>query len=101
MITSEERDLIRNEMKRFVQKLDLTETQQGKLHAALTDAYQDLREYTRQHPDSPKEDLEKRLAANRNSVRERLATFLTAEQLTEWDAEVVRGKKFLGQRLAA
>jgi len=101
MISSEERDLIRNELNGIVQTLDLTDKQQGSVHAALTDAYDDLREYKRQNPDASKEDLVKRLAANRDSVRERLGKFLSAEQLAQWDAELARAKEFLGQKFAA
>jgi uncharacterized coiled-coil DUF342 family protein len=101
MITSQERDLIRNELKRFAGMLDLSDKQRGKLHEALTDAYQNLREYEREHPEASSEDLLKRLTENRDSVRKSVAAFLTAEQLTQWDAEITRGKKFLGQKLAA
>jgi hypothetical protein len=101
MITSGELDLIRNEMKRIVQTLDLTDKQQGRVRATLADAYQDLSEYKRQHPSASNEDLVKRLAANRDSVRKSLAEFLTAEQLTQWDDELARGKEFLGQKLAS
>ena len=101
MISSEERDLIRNELKRIVQTLDLTDKQQGRVHAALTDAYQNLHEYKRRHLGASNEDLVKRLAANRESVRESLAKFLSAEQLARWDAEFARAKEFLGQKFAA
>jgi|HubBroStandDraft_6_1064221.scaffolds.fasta_scaffold2289036_1 hypothetical protein len=101
MITSGEGDIIRNELNRFVQRLDLTDRQQGRVRAALADAYQDLREYKRDHPNASNEDFVRRVAANQDSVRKNVAAFLTEEQLTQWDAEVSRVKEFLGQKLAA
>lgn len=36
---------------------------------------------------------------NRAEIHERVAAFLSPEQLGKWDNEVAKAKEFLGQRL--
>jgi hypothetical protein len=67
----------------------------------LAEAYDKVREYKQQNPGVTKEDLIKKVADNRATIRQRLVGFLSPEQLTKWDAEATKAKEFLGQKLAA
>jgi periplasmic protein CpxP/Spy len=100
-LSSEQREQVAGELKRFATELNLSEDQKQRLHYFLTDAYQKLQEYREQNPNVSKEDLIKRIAENRAEIRERLVSFLTPDQLTTWDAELAKAKEFLGQKLAA
>ncbi|HEX7284764.1 MAG TPA: hypothetical protein VF532_01190 [Candidatus Angelobacter sp.] len=100
-LTQEQRDTISNELKKFGADLNLSEEQKGKFHAFLTESYGKLQEYKSQNPTATKEDIIKKVAANRTQLRERLVNFLTPEQLQKWDAGVARAKEFLGHKIAA
>ena len=67
----------------------------------LTEAREKIEDYKQQNPNASKEDLIKRVAANRTTLRERLEGFLNTEQLRKWDGEVAKAKEFLGQKIAA
>jgi hypothetical protein len=101
MLTSEQRDVVANELKRFGADLNLSEEQKQKLHTFMTEASEKVHEYRQQNPNATREDLAKKLIDNRAYLRERLVNFLTPEQLVKWDAEVAKAKEFLGQKLAA
>jgi hypothetical protein len=44
--------------------------------------------------------LIKKVTGNRTTIRQRLLSFLTPEQLTKWDVEATKAEEFLGQKLA-
>jgi Spy/CpxP family protein refolding chaperone len=90
----------RGELRRFATGLNLSEDQKQKLHGFLTEASEKLQEYKQQNPGATKEDLIKKVAGNRTTIRQRPLSFLTPEQLTKWDAEATKAKEFLGQKLA-
>ena len=100
-ITPEQREMVASELKRFATDLNLSEEQKQKLHGFLSEAYDKVHEYKQQNPAVTKEDLIKKVADNRATIRQRLVSFLTPEQLTKWDAEATKAKEFLGQKLAA
>jgi periplasmic protein CpxP/Spy len=100
-LTTEQRDAVANELKRFGADLNLSDDQKQKLQGFMTEASEKLQEYRQQNPNASKEDLIKKVADNRATIRQRLVNFLTPEQLTKWDAEAAKAKEFLGQRLAA
>jgi Spy/CpxP family protein refolding chaperone len=100
-ITPEQREMVAGELKRFATDLNLSEDQKQKLHGFLSEAYDKVQEYKQQNPGVTKEDLIKKVADNRATIRQRLVSFLTPEQLTKWDAEATKAKEFLGQKLAA
>ncbi len=100
-LTFEQRETLGNELKRFGTDLNLSQDQTDKLHSFLSSAYENLQEYKTQNPHATKEDLLKKVADNRTSIRQRLVSFLTPEQLTKWDAAAGKAKEFLGQKLAA
>src|SRR5262245_50427811 len=100
-LTSEQRDQIASELKRFATDLNLSDDQKEKLRTSLSEAYEKIQDYKHQNPNATREDLMRRVADDRASIRQRVVNFLTPEQLTKWDAEVARAKEFLGQKIAA
>jgi hypothetical protein len=96
----DELNTIANELKRFGTELNLSDTQREQLKTFLTEKYQKLQEFKQQNPNATKDDLARNLATLRSAGREKLAKFLTSDQLTKWDAEVAKAKDFLGQRAA-
>ena len=100
-LTQEQRDMVASELKRFGTDLNLSEDQKQKLSGFLTEASEKVQEYKKQNPNASKDDLIKRITANRAEIRDRLKNFLNPEQLTKWDTEVAKAKEFLGQKLAA
>ena len=100
-LTPEQRDQVANELKRFATDLNLSDEQKEKLRTSLAEGYEKVQEYRQQNPNASKEDLIKKVADNRASIRQRLVNFLTPEQLTKWDAEAAKAKEFLGQKIAA
>ena len=100
-LTQEQRDLVVDELRRFATDLNLSEDQKQKLQGFLSEASEKLQEYKQQNPNVSREDLIRKVADNRATIRQRLISFLTPEQLTKWDAEAAKAKEFLGQKLAA
>ena len=100
-LTPEQRDAVVSELKSIGASLNLSDEQKQKLQAFMAEASEKVQDYRQQNPNASKEDLMKRIADNRASIRQRLTNFLTPDQLTKWDAEVSKAKEFLGQKLAA
>ena len=100
-LSTEEREEVATELKRFASDLNLSDDQKQKLHAALTDAREKIAEYMQQNPTTTKADVINKVVANRDAIRQRVVSFLSPEQLKKWDAEKEKAKDFLGQRIAA
>ncbi|HEV2396618.1 MAG TPA: hypothetical protein VGS27_06740 [Candidatus Sulfotelmatobacter sp.] len=100
-LSTEEREQVATELKRFAGDLNLTDDQKEQLRVALTDAREKIAEYMQQNPNTTKADVITKIVANRDAIRQRLVNFLTPEQLMKWDAEKAKAKEFLGQKLAA
>jgi periplasmic protein CpxP/Spy len=100
-LNPELRDKLTGEMKQFSTSLNLSEEQKQKLQESLSQAYQKIQEYKQQNPGASREDLVRKVAENRDSIRQRLVSFLTPEQLTKWDSEIAKAKDFLIQRAAS
>jgi hypothetical protein len=101
LLTPEQRAVVASELKQIGAKLNLSSEQKEKLEAFMTEASEKVHEYREQHPNASREDLIKKVADNRASIRQRLVNFLSPEQLKTWDAEIAKAKEFLGQKLAA
>ena len=101
ILTAEQRETVAGELKRFATELNLSDDQRQKLSTFLAEAREKVEEYKQQNPGATREDLIKKVTANRTALRERLVNFLTPEQLTKWDAGVANAKEFLGQKVAA
>jgi periplasmic protein CpxP/Spy len=100
-ITSQEREQVVAELKRFGQDLNLTDQQREKLQSALVDARERVAEYLKSHPNTSRADIVAKVKENRAEIRQRVANFLSPDQLTKWDAEVAKAKEFLGQKMEA
>ena len=100
-LTPEQRNMVVNEMKKIGTSLNLSEEQKEKLHDFMIEAQEKVQEFKQQNPNATPADLVKKVADNREAIRQRVVHFLTPEQLTKWDAEVSKAKEFLGQKVAA
>jgi predicted HTH transcriptional regulator len=100
-LSTEEREQVLTELKRFAGDLNLTDDQKEKLRVALTDAREKIAEYMQQNPNTTKADVINKVVANRDAIRQRVEGFLSPEQLKKWDDEKAKAKDFLGQKIAA
>jgi anti-sigma regulatory factor (Ser/Thr protein kinase) len=100
-LSTEEREEVATELKRFASDLNLTDDQKEKLQVALTEAREKIAEYMQQNPNTTKADVISKIVANRDAIRQRVVAFLSPEQLEKWDAEKAKAKDFLGQKIAA
>ena len=100
-LSTEEREQVVTELKRFASDLNLTDDQKEKLRVALTEAREKIAEFLQQNPNTTKADVISTVVANRDAIRQRVVNFLSPEQLEKWDAEKAKAKDFLGQRIAA
>ena len=98
-MTTENREQVASELKRFAADLKLTEDQKEKLHTALADGRERVGEYMQAHPTTTKADIAAKVKEHRGAIHDRIARFLSPEQLGKWDNEVAKAKEFLGQRL--
>ena len=99
-MSPEKRDAVAIELKRFAQELNLSDAQKEQLKAQLADKHEKLQEFQRQYPNISRNDLVKKIASVRGTLREQVVRFLTPQQLEKWDAEVSKAKEFLGHSIA-
>ena len=100
-LSTEEREQVATELKRFASDLNLTDDQKEQLRVALTEAREKIAEYLQQNPNTTKADVISKVLANRDAIRQRVVTFLSPEQLKKWDDEKAKAREFLGQKIAA
>src|SRR6185369_7977816 len=100
-LSTEEREQVATELKRFASDLNLTDDQKEKLRVALTEAREKIADYMQQNPNTTKADVISKVVANRDAIRQRVVSFLSPEQLKKWDDEKAKAKEFLGQKIAA
>ena len=100
-LTSEQRDQVATELKRFAQDLNLSDEQKEKLHAALAEGREKIAEYIKNNPNTSKADVIAKVKTHRTEIRQRVVNFLSPEQLSKWDSEVAKAKEFLGQKVDA
>jgi hypothetical protein len=100
-LTPDQREELAAELKRFSTALALSDAQKEQLKTALTEAYGKLQEFKQRNPSVMKEELVQKIAANRSALRERVVAFLSAQQLTTWDAEMAKAKEVLGAKAAS
>ena len=98
-MTPEERVQVATELKRFAGDLNLTDQQKEKLHAALAEEREKVGEYLKTHPNTNQAEIIAHVKEHRTEIHQRVAAFLSPEQLSKWDSEVAKAKEFLGQRL--
>ena len=100
-MSPEKLDAVAIELKRFAQELNLSDSQKEQLKAQLADKHAKLQEFQQQNPNISRNDLVKKIASVRGTLREQVVRFLTPQQLEKWDAEVSKAKQFLGHSIAA
>lgn len=100
-ITSQEREQVATELKRFGQELNLNDQQKEKLQSALVEARERVADYLKSHPNTSRADIIAKVKEHRAEIRQRVVNFLTPDQLTKWDAEVAKAKEFLGHKMEA
>jgi predicted HTH transcriptional regulator len=100
-ITTQEREQVKSELKRFGQDLNLTDQQKEKLQSALEGAREKVTEYLKKNPNTSRADIVAKVKEHRDEIRQRVVNFLSPDQLTKWDAEVAKAKEFLGQKMEA
>jgi periplasmic protein CpxP/Spy len=96
MLSPEAKQAVATELKRFAGDLNLSDDQKNKLQTALENAREKIDEIRQSNPDLTRADVIAKLKGVRGTARERLVQFLTPEQLSKWDAEMARAKRFLG-----
>jgi hypothetical protein len=100
-LTTDQREQVANEVKKFAADLNLTEDQKNELRGFLEQAREKVQAYRSANPNASTADIIKAVASHRDQIREQVVKFLTPEQLTKWDAAVKSAKEFLGEKLAA
>jgi protein CpxP len=100
-MTPEKTDAVASELRNFAQGLTLSDSQKELLKTHLTRTHAKIQEYLQKNPHVSREEIVKKVASLRASIREQIVKFLTPEQLTKWDAEVAKAKEFLGHKIAA
>jgi len=100
-ITSQEREQVVAELKRFGQDLNLNDQQKEKLQSALVEAREKVADYLKAHPNTSRADIIAKVKEHRAEIRQRVVSFLSPDQLTKWDAEVAKAKEFLGHKMEA
>jgi ribosomal protein L9 len=100
-LTPEQRNQVIAEAGKFASNLHLSNDQKEKLQNAMTEARSRVGDYLKDHPNVTKADIVKQVAGQRDQIRQRVVSFLTPEQMNQWDAEISQAKEFLGQNLAS
>jgi predicted HTH transcriptional regulator len=100
-ITTQEREQVMAELKRFGQDLNLNDQQKEKLQSALEQAREKVAEYLKKNPNTTRADIIAHVKEHRAEIRQRVVNFLSPDQLKKWDAEVEKAKEFLGQKMEA
>jgi hypothetical protein len=100
-LTSEQREQVADQLKKFAADLNLSDDQKDKLRGFLEQAKEKVHAYRSANPNASTADIVKEVASHRDQIRERIVKFLTPEQLAKWDAGVKNAKEFLGEKLAA
>lgn len=100
-ITSEEREQVVSELKRFAKDLNLNDQQREKLQTSLMEAREKLADYLRKNPTTNRSEIVAKVKEHREEIRQRIANFLSPDQLSKWTAEMSKAKEFLGHKLEA
>jgi Spy/CpxP family protein refolding chaperone len=100
-LTTDQREQVSNELKKFAADLNLTEDQKNKLREFMEQAREKVQEYRRANPNASSADILKAVASHRDQIRQQVVNFLTPEQLTKWDSAVKNAKEFLGEKIGS
>ena len=100
-LTSDQREQVANELKKFAGDLNLSDDQKTRLRGFMEQAREKVQAYRAANPNATTADILKTIGQHRDQLREQVVKFLTPDQLTKWDAAVKNAKEFLGEKLAA
>ena len=100
-LTSDQREQVANELKKFAADLNLTDDQKNKLRGFMEQAREKVQAYRTANPNASNADIMKAIAQNHDQIREQVTKFLTPDQLSKWDSAVKNAKEFLGEKLTA
>jgi predicted HTH transcriptional regulator len=100
-MTPERTDAVESELRRFAQELNLSESQKEQLRTHLSGTRTKLQEFMQQNPNISRQEMIRRVASIRGSIREQIVKFLTPQQLEKWDTDAAKAKDFLGHRVAS
>ena len=93
--------IVETELKQFAADLNLSDAQKTQLREVLENGRERLDDIREKNPDITRADVIAKLQEVRGSIRERVVTFFTPEQLTKWDAGVAKAKTFLGHNIGS
>jgi predicted HTH transcriptional regulator len=93
-------DAVATELKRFAQELNLSDSQKEQLRTHLENKHAHLQEFMQQNPNISRQDMIRKVASIRGSIRDQIVKFLTPQQLEKWDTAVAQAKEFLGHKVA-
>jgi hypothetical protein len=100
-LTTDQREQVANEVKKFAGDLNLSDDQKNKLRGFMEQAREKVQAYRTANPNASNADILKAIGQHRDQIRQQVVGFLTPEQLTKWDSAVKSAKEFLGEKLAA
>jgi hypothetical protein len=100
-LTTDQREQIADELRKFAGNLNLSDDQKARLRGMLEQAKEKVQAYRTANPNASPADILRQVAQNRDQIHEQLAKVLSPDQMTKWDTAVKGAKEFLGEKLAA
>ena len=100
-LSTDQREQVANEVKKFAANLNLSDDQKNRLRGMLEQAKEKVQAYRTANPNASSADILKAVAQNRDQIRQQLSTVLSPDQMTKWDTAIEGAKEFLGEKLAA
>ena len=74
-MTTESREQVATELKRFAADIDLSEEQKEKLHTALAEGREKVGEYLKTYPNTTKAEIVAKVKEHRGAIHERIVSF--------------------------
>ena len=96
-MTSEQREQVATELKRFAGDLNLTDQQKERLQTALAEEREKVGEYLKTHPNTTKAEIVAHVKEHRTEIHQRVAAFLSPEQLSKWTLKWRKPRNFWGR----
>jgi len=100
-LSTDQREQIANELKKFAGNLNLSDDQKNRLRGMLEQAKEKVQAYRTANPNASPGDILRQVAQNRDQIHEQLSKVLSPDQMTKWDNTIKGAKEFLGEKLAA
>src|SRR5215469_17118778 len=97
-LTTDQREQVATELKKFGADLNLTDDQKNKLRGFMEQAREKVQAYRTANPNVSNADMMKTIAQNRDQIREQISKLLTPDQMSKWDSALKNAKEFLGEK---